>query len=343
LYFSDALRVIARRWWIILIGLIAVTAGSGYVFTTVPTQYQATGQVLLLPPVVPVREGEGRNPYLDLPDGLTLTASLIAGTVSSKDTARQLEGEGFSSPYVVSVLPGTGPLIVISVKDADPDAALRLRNRLLELVEERVRDEQVDEDVSPTQLIKSRPFSVLSQAEVLAGARLRAVVLVGGVGGVVTLFAAFSFDRFRSRRTAAQARPEEPAQTEPALAAVPAVEPSVPDEPLVHDAEVGPAGGRTPEDVGLTEASTPDDESGPPKGPAPDDEHRPSSEPAAAEHESAPSNEPDADLVVREEVVSPVSNHSGRRIMTRIRPPRPPAPATPPDRPVGSNGGRAAP
>lgn len=199
MYLSDAIAVIARRWWLVLLGAIVTVTGTGAVFSMVATQYQATGQVLLLPPTARITGDEELNPYLNLPDGLTLTAALLASHAAGLDTQAQLEAEGFDSTYLVSVLPGTGPLISVSVNDIDPQAALDQRDRLITIITDRLSQLQADEAVSPGQLIKARDVTSASDAEVLAGARLRAASVVGILGVLVTLLATFGFDRLRSR------------------------------------------------------------------------------------------------------------------------------------------------
>ncbi len=123
MYFSDAARVLLRRWLVVVVGLV-LTLGAGIAAVgSVDTRFQASGQVLLLPPSAPAIEGDPVNPYLNLPSALTFSASLIASTVTNLDSVKTLQAAGFNSPYSASVVPGTGPLIVITVEDTDPGAA----------------------------------------------------------------------------------------------------------------------------------------------------------------------------------------------------------------------------
>ena len=202
MYFSDAVRTTIRHWWIAVTGSVLVASGNFAVLNLVQTQHQATAQILLLPPSAPIQTGEPTNPYTNLPDGLTFTASLVAGSVATKDTERELKADGFDSEYVVSVVPGTGPLIVISVKDSDPEAVLKMRDRLMVEVETRVASIQAAEGVPDANQIGTRQFSVTERAEVLAGAKLRAIVLLSAVGMVATLLAIFGFDRAKAGRRA---------------------------------------------------------------------------------------------------------------------------------------------
>lgn len=199
-YFSDAVKVLFRRWYVLLIGAM-IMAGAGLAaIKVVPTNYQASGQVLLLPPSQPAPEGSPVNPYLALPSGLTFTASLIAGSVSTLDVQHAMDAAGYSSPYSVSVVPGSGPLLVISTEDTDPAAALATRDELISRIEAELLRIQEQEDVADSQVIVPRQFGVSDQAEVLAGSKVRALAIIAALGIVLTALVAFSVDRAAMRR-----------------------------------------------------------------------------------------------------------------------------------------------
>jgi hypothetical protein len=201
-YFSDAVRVLLRRWRIVLLGALLMAGAGAAALVLVPTNQQASGQVLLLPPSEPVLEGSRVNPYLNLPSGLTFTASLLAGAVSTPDAQREMKAAGFASGYSVSVVPGTGPLLVITVKDTDQRAALATRDELIRRIEDELAVIQAKEDVPDGQIIVARRFGVSAQAEVIAGARIRAVAVILALGVVLTAVATFSVDRMVMRRPA---------------------------------------------------------------------------------------------------------------------------------------------
>ncbi len=206
MYFSDALRVLFRQLPIVLFGMILVIACAVIAFEVVPTNYQASGQVLLLPPSDPIPEGDPVNPYLNLPGSLTLTASLLAGTVTTPDTQRDMVQSGFPSEYAASVVPQTGPLIIVTVEDSDPAAALATRDEVLRRLAGELDTIQSTESVPANQMIVARNFGVTQEAEVLAGSRLRAMAVIVALGTVLTLMTAFAVDRWRTRRATRRVR-----------------------------------------------------------------------------------------------------------------------------------------
>ncbi len=156
MYFTDALRTLLRQLPVVILGLLMVAAACVTAFMVVPTSYQATAQVLLLPPSDPIPEGDPVNPYLNLPGDLTLTASLVASAVATPDAQRDLEDSGFESPYATAVVPQTGPLIILTVEDTDPAAALSTRDEVLRRIAGELDTIQRTEDVLEDQMILSR-------------------------------------------------------------------------------------------------------------------------------------------------------------------------------------------
>jgi hypothetical protein len=189
-------------------------AGAGVLaIMVVPTNHQASGQVLLLPPSKPAPAGSVTNPYLNM--GLAFTASLVASSVSTLDEQRDMADSGYESDYSVSVVPGAGPLIVISVEDTVPAAALATRDELISRIEAELLFIQDREDVPSSQIIIPRLFGVSQQAEVLAGNKLRALVLILVVGTVLTALVVVNADRRAMRRESNQPAPTTPVRPAP--------------------------------------------------------------------------------------------------------------------------------
>lgn len=208
MYFSDAVKVLVRRWVVLVIGLGLTALIGGVAITLVSTNHQASGEVLLLPPSEPVPDGGRFNPYLNLPSGVTFTASLVAGTVTSRDSQRDMSDNGFKSAYSVAVVPGSGPLILITVEDTDPAVALATRDELIRRIGAELARIQEVEDVPTDQLIVARNFGVSAKAEVLAGSRIRALAMVVALGTVLTAIAVFAVER-RAAATARGAAPSD--------------------------------------------------------------------------------------------------------------------------------------
>jgi hypothetical protein len=235
--FLDALRVLARRWYLVLAGLFLIAAASGAAIHLVPTNYQASGSLLLLLPAEATGKSTPTNPYLNLEPGLTSTASLIAGTVSTKDTRRELAKDGYKSKYSVALNPGTGPLLVISVEDTNPAAAIATRDAVVQRLDAELKTMQVEVDVPNRQFIHSRPSSVGKAAEALPGSKIRALAAVVGVGATLTLIFTFTFDRFRLAHLVKRAEKREEEQPEEPESLILVSEEKHPDERAAEEKE----------------------------------------------------------------------------------------------------------
>ncbi len=135
------------------------------------------------------------NPYLNLQPGLTTTASLIAGTVMSKDTQRALKERGYTSSYAVGLVPDNGPMLLVSTTDTVPAEALATRDAVMDILDQELAAIQKNVAVPGRQLITLSRSDVGEHAEVLPGSKLRALVAVFALGVILTVLLAFLVDR----------------------------------------------------------------------------------------------------------------------------------------------------
>ena len=199
MYLADTLRVFVRRWLFFGFGL-AVSVGAGVAtLDRVSSDYQASGQlVVLLPP-----DAQGTqapvNPYLNLQSGLSMLASIVATDVMSATTERELASAGFTAEYDVGLLPGVGPLLQVTAKSKDPAMALATRDAVMTEVSDALTELQRDRGIPSRQIISAQESNVSPTAQVLPGSRLRA--LVGAVGSclLLLLVATFALDRALAR------------------------------------------------------------------------------------------------------------------------------------------------
>ncbi|CAI9398663.1 hypothetical protein [Nocardioides sp. T2.26MG-1] len=216
MYFAEALAVLARRWYVVVVCAIAIVAGLVVAVKEVPTQYQASGQVLLLLPPTATGKGTPSNPYLNLQPGLTTMATITAAQLNSKPEQRSFVEAGFTSDYAIGVSPDTGPLLLITVKDIDPVEAAATRDEVIARVTRELFVLQEGLDVPDTQRVYPRTTSA-PPAEVVPGAKIRAMAVIGGGGLVATIILAFLLDRLLRRRPGGDDEEEQqgPDQSDP--------------------------------------------------------------------------------------------------------------------------------
>lgn len=112
--FADTLRGLARRWYIVIPGLMLATVLAIGTFTVVGPGYQRTATQLLLPGEGTIPEG-ATNPFLFL-GGLTQSADVLVRSLNSEEVAGEVERNFPGTEIAVSRDPSTsGPIILITV------------------------------------------------------------------------------------------------------------------------------------------------------------------------------------------------------------------------------------
>ena len=256
MYLVDALTVMARRWYVVLAGVLVLGGGAAAVVAYVPTTYQSSGQmVLLLPPQASGTE-KPVNPYLNLQTGLTTAASLVSGAASTKDVEKEMEEAGFDSEYAVAVVPGTGPLISVTAKDSDGAAATATRDAVMAWIDQELLRIQDEVRTPRSQYISATRSSVSRTPEALPGSKLRALAALGAVVGLLTLALTFGIDRVLLRRVARRNATYTPV-TDHQIDDDPATDHHTDDDAVDHDAAEGEVDADRPSvaapDVGVAE------------------------------------------------------------------------------------------
>jgi hypothetical protein len=192
-----ALKILARQWPVVVVGLLLTVVGVVQVGSMVAPQYEAKGTVLLLSP------GAGVNPYLEFPAGLEVTADALVVGLQTPSGVEQAEAAGAVGTY--SLERTTGPLVDITGHAVTADGATdtvdavvgQMRAELVRLQEGSAPEEQITVEVlsSPT-------------AEPKMGSRIRAQAATLAAGLVVTVAAGMSIDALRRQRREARARRE---------------------------------------------------------------------------------------------------------------------------------------
>jgi hypothetical protein len=232
-------RVLWRRWYVTILALLVIPLGVVWVLNYVPTQYQASGQLMFLLPPKATGESTPSNPYLNLPPGLTTMASLTATEAMGKEVAAEMLGTRTTAEYSVALVAGAGPLLTITTKDIDPAEAVALRDRVMAWLQARLIEMQEGAGAPLNQMMRGDPTNLDSAAEPLPGNRLRALAGVVAAGIVLLLLIAVNLDRALRRRADRQAVdpagtgpvPEEPEAEAVELEEPESEEPEAPEEP----------------------------------------------------------------------------------------------------------------
>jgi hypothetical protein len=195
---KDIAAALGRRWWLVLIGLLAAGGMVYGVFRYFPATYEITSRVLLLPPKSTVLETG--NPYLQL-GGLREAVDTLGVTLTDQATLLDLKRISEHATVDVRADPnGSAPILLISIQDESPDAARLIRDRLLALVDSRLDGLQRGIGVPASNRVTSTIVSSDVEAEEVGHDQLRAAVAVGVGGVALTLILAIVVDAAVLRR-----------------------------------------------------------------------------------------------------------------------------------------------
>lgn len=200
--FVESLRALLRSWLVVVIGMLCTGGAAAYIITQVPTEYQAAAQYVLVQPPGSTGTKSPTNPYLNISGGQGFVATLIASDMKTKSQQRSMVDEGFRSDYSLEQGVSGGPLLDVVVVGTDPADVIETRDELLRRFDERLSSLQDFSGIPSNQLIDSFTNAVDPVAEVVPGAKKKALILVAPVGAITTLVLAFVIDGWRRRARA---------------------------------------------------------------------------------------------------------------------------------------------
>ncbi len=209
---ESAIKVLLRRWLVVLIGLVLTVGVGAYLYINSPPSYQSTARMLLLLPSDARGADADGSPFLFIPSGLNVLARLVAVVPQSREFRADMIEKGFPSAYEVGVDPTT-PIITVSVEGPDPVNVRETRDQLTAAIASELLRVQEDEGAPEKQTAHARVYAAESEPEQLSGSGLRGVLALTAVGALITLLAAFTVDRLshlRRQRRIARASAAEP-------------------------------------------------------------------------------------------------------------------------------------
>jgi len=201
---ADVVKALARRWYVVLVGLLLTAGLAVSAYSVTPPEYNARALVLLLPG--PNAVAEGGNPFLAL-SGLEQPASIVVAYFASESAHTEVERLSRTAEYEVLLDDSTrGPVISVDVTDRTAEATLSTLDHLLTRIPEELARLQGEVDAPESSVITSMELAVDSEATRETSSTVRNVIAAVVVGVVVTGFAAFALDglllRRRMRRSA---------------------------------------------------------------------------------------------------------------------------------------------
>ena len=211
----DLLGVMARRWYIVVLGLLVVVA-VGWSLERTPGVYWARADVLFLAD----ESNAGGNPLQNQTDSVIHFASVVQQSIGRDSVQLKLSspnatlaGSGIREGYVARLSDSGGQwassfnraVIEVEVVDSSPDEVRRVLDEVLVRISDDTENVQREAGVDPAAFITvdtAEDDVSIGYMGSTRGSRIRGLATVALVGGTLTLVAAAVFDRAWLRRTA---------------------------------------------------------------------------------------------------------------------------------------------
>ncbi|MBE8470394.1 YveK family protein [Streptomyces justiciae] len=217
---AEIFRVMRRRWYVLLPGLL-LTAGLVFGVTrVVHVTYQSQSTVVLLNSQKATLAYDG-NPFLSTQTSLTGMADSLARNLNSDDSLRELKSRGAKGTFEAKLADNAqGPLLWLTVTGTDKASVLSSDKILTAYAKERLEEFQQDQSVASKAMIRMTTIVAPQTPVAQTKTRLEYMIMAGGAGLVLSLVAVFYVEARRRPR-----QPDAPAEEEPESAIdVPVVE-----------------------------------------------------------------------------------------------------------------------
>ncbi|MGW2269573.1 chain length determinant protein [Streptomyces yangpuensis] len=240
-------RVMRRRWYVLLPGLLLTAALTIAVHLLIPVEYQSQSTVTLLNSSKATEAFDG-NPFLSTQASLTGMADGLARNLNSDGAKADLKALGVTGTHEVKIADNAqGPFMWLTVTGTDPAAVLKSDELLASYADKRLKEFQTQQSVAPEAMIRMATIVPPQKPEAQTKTRIQYIVMVGALGFVLSLVATF-FVEARKRTPRGKNRPA-PAGTPAADTPAPAA--ATPATPVAHDETmalrtVGPSGAGSP-------------------------------------------------------------------------------------------------
>lgn len=151
---AEIWRVMRRRWYVLLPGLLITAALTAAVYLLVPVEYQSQSTVTLLNSKKATVAFDG-NPFLSTQASLTGMADGLARNLNSDDAKADLKSLGVTGVHEAKIADNAlGPYMWLSVVGTDQAAVLKSDEILTKYAEKRLLEFQTQQSVTPDAMIR---------------------------------------------------------------------------------------------------------------------------------------------------------------------------------------------
>lgn len=216
----DVTKLMGRRWYVAVPMLLLTMLAAVWIVSTVKPDYEATTNVTLLPPQLrsdqPTEVAKRVNPW----DTNSLTIATVT-YLENKRLHEAMEARGLSDTWESDIDIRFPSLLIIKVTAESQEKARATAQALQEGIKEEVARKQSNLNLKPGEEITTVGFDDGSNLEKATSKVKRALIVVVGVGVILTIAFTIGLDAFLRWRSTRRRRKAEAAANEPPTTAAP--------------------------------------------------------------------------------------------------------------------------
>ncbi|WP_127360092.1 Wzz/FepE/Etk N-terminal domain-containing protein [Actinacidiphila soli] len=218
---AEIFRVMRRRWYVLLPGLLLTAGLTVAVALMVPVTYQSQSTVVLLNSQKATVAYDG-NPFLSTQTSLTGMADSLARNLNSDASIRELKAQGATGTYEAKLADNAqGPLMWLTVTGTDKAAVLASDRLLTTYAAGRLKEFQAKQSVASKAMIRMTTIVPPQNPVAQTKTRIEYLIMAGLLGFVLSMVATFYVEA--RKRTGKLPQLDRPAQ--PAAAGAPTTAP----------------------------------------------------------------------------------------------------------------------
>ncbi|WMX48201.1 chain length determinant protein [Streptomyces roseicoloratus] len=187
---AEIFRVMCRRWYVLVPGLLLTAGLTAGAWLLVPVSYESQSTVAMLNSRKGT-EADG-NPFLSMEPSLTGMADSLARNVNSDASKAELKARGLDLKYEAKIADNAqGPLLWLTVTGEDADAVLKGNRTLMAFTSERLKQLQADQAVASDAMIRITTIVPPQDPQAQLKSKVQYLVMAAGLGIVLSLVATF--------------------------------------------------------------------------------------------------------------------------------------------------------
>lgn len=204
---AEIARVMRRRWYVLLPGLLLTVALTAGAYLKVPVTYTSQSTVVLLNSQK-ATVAFGGNPFLSTQIALNGMADSLARSLNSDAAVAHLKSEGATATTSAKLADNAvGPLLWLTASGTDKKAVLAADKLFTTYAAERLDEFQSQQSVAPQALIRMATIVPPQNPVAQTKTRYEYLALAAVMGVVLSMVATFYVE---ARRRGPVARPAEP-------------------------------------------------------------------------------------------------------------------------------------